>query len=308
MKSFCLTGQLLPALLAWSAAFHTVQEKADQALQQGNIKSAAFLYQNYLEKAPFSDQGIVNTHLATIYYRDQEHERAFKTFIDALNLATLEPTISLSKEEESVFNRALTIYLNSAGLTPEETAKKIIDQFGSCCAENPHFFHLAFLIAISHANLGDYEQFFKQFYQAYVHLPHHFLSYKAKAALHIKLFERAKTDQQREKERQWILEYAKHAVAMQPQDSSLYRMIFAFTREELKANTLSLYLNQIIKQNIVISRGDIPYYIEIALAFNLTDLAQKFLDQAKEWYQYSRVISAAQQFIDEKKGKESYGN
>lgn len=80
-------------------------------------------------------------------------------------------------------------------------------------------------------------------------------------------------------------------------------MILGFTTEENKAAMLRTYLNKIIDQNIVLSRIDIPYYVEIAIAFEEYDLAQKFLDKAKDWYAYSRVVNVAQQRLDEGRKK-----
>lgn len=303
MKQTYLGAIILPAVLAWSANFEAVQEKGDSALRSGHLKEAEALYSNFLKSAADDEIGLAMTRLAITYYKDQEHEKAFETYLEALEQAKIEELKKLSDEESKVYELALKIYLDNAGLTPDETALKIAQQFGTAYEKNPDFHHLGYILAVGHANLGRYDQFFEEFYKSYVNDPKHFLAFKTKAALHIKLFERAKTDAQRAAQRKLIISNAQEAVTLQPHDSSLYRMIMGFTPDESKAAVLSTYLNKIINQNIVISRIDIPYYAEIAIAFKQYDLAQKFLDKAKGWYAYSRVIDVTQQHLDEKRSQ-----
>lgn len=300
MKQRYMTVTVLPALLAWSATFEAVQEKSDYALSLGQIKEAEILYGNFLKQAPEDEKGIAKARLAAVYYRDQEHEKAFKIFLEALDEAPLQQFYKSSNKEKKIANEALAIYLDHAGLTPGETAQKILSQYRTVFKNNPDFHELGYFIAVSFANLGQYDQFFEEFYNSYIKISEHFLAYKSKAALHVKLFERAKTEAEREEQREYILKLSEKAAALQPRDSSLYRMILGFTPDHKKSSALSDYLNKIINQNIVIARSDIPYYVEVAIAFEQYDLAQKFLDKAKEWYAYSRAIAAAQQHLDEK--------
>jgi tetratricopeptide (TPR) repeat protein len=241
--------------------------------------------------------------LAITYYKDQEHEKAFKTFLEALDECPQEKYEGMTAEENTVYDLALKIYLQDAGLNPIETAVKIQDQFASTYKNNPHFHQLGYLLSVSNANTGDYTQFFKYFFNSYKYLPNHFLAYKSKAALHIKLFERALGDEQREKERQEIQNNVQKAIELEPHDTSLYRMALGFAPENLKPGMLSNLLKKIIDKNIVIQRIDIPYYVEMAIAFEKYDEAQSFINKAKEWYSYSRVIVVAQQRLDEKNRK-----
>lgn len=297
---------ILPALFAWSANFEAVQEKGHLALKQGNVKEAEALYQEFLKTGPEEEKGIAEVQLAIAFYKDQEHEKAFQIFLDALNQSKIKQFNKMSDEELEIYNRALKIYLEDSGLTPKETSQKIDLQFSALYKKNPCLHHLGYLLAMGEANLGHYDRFFDIFYQSYLNDPDNFLAYKAKAVLHIKLFERSKTDDQRELERKYILDNATQAIALQANDTSLYRMILGFASEETKATVLSTYLNKIIDENILLSRVDIPYYVEMAIAFEQYDLAQRFLDKARLWYKSSRFIQAAQQHLDAKKG--SYGN
>lgn len=295
-----LAATVIPALLAWSASFEAVHEKADHALSLGHVKEAETFYINFLNTASDEDISFAKTQLAMAYYKDQEHEKAFEIFLEALEQTKVNEPARLSEEESQAYALALKIYVDHAGLTPEETAQKIAHEFKATFEKNPNFYHLGYILAMGYANLGRYDHFFNTFYQSYRNDPKHFLAFKAKAALHVKLFERAKTEEQRQKERRLIINNAEQAAALQPADSSLYRMILGFTPDDSKAAVLSMYLNKIIDQNIVISRIDIPYYAEIAIAFEQYALAQKFLDKAKEWYAYSRVITVAQQRLNDR--------
>lgn len=305
MKQTYLAFTLLPVLLLWSAGFEKIQEKGKAALSLGCFKEAESLYIDFLKNADVDDRGYAQTQLAIAYYKDQEHEKAFRTFLEALENITHQKTSKLSDEERPLYDAALKIYLDHAGLTPEETAQKIESQFAQVYKNKPEFYHLGYILAVGKANSGHYDQFFEEFYKCYTHDPQNFLAFKAKAAMHIKLFERAKTDSQRQEQRELIVKNAKLASLSQPLDSSLYRMILAFTPEESKSEVLTTYLNKIIDQNIVVSRIDVPYYTEIAIAFDQYDLAQRFLNKAREWYAYSRVINVAQQHLDEKAKKGS---
>lgn len=307
MKQNPLASTIFSSLLAWSANFEVVQERGNKALHAGQYKQAEAIYSDFLKNASPDDIGYAQTQLAIAYYKDQEHEKAFKTFLEALENVKVGEPIELSDEEASLYEAALKIYLDHAGLTPDETAQKIAAQFGQIYEKKPEFYRLGYILAVGKANLGLYDQFFDEFYKVYIHHPQHFLAFKAKAALHIKLFDRAKTDAQRQEQRKGIISNAQQAALLQPDDSSLYRMILAFTPDESKAAVLSTYLNKIIDQNIVVSRIDVPYYVEIAIAFDQYELAQKFLNKAREWYAYSRVINVAQGHLDEKVKKETNG-
>lgn len=306
-KSFLIT--LLPAMLLWSAQFEAIQKKAEHAISQGYIKEAETLYTDFLGQASHTESGITLAHLAITYLKDQEQEKAFKIFLEALEQPIDKQELSnLHEEENNIYQTALKIYLKDGGLVPDETAHTIISQFSSVYEKNGHFHLLGLILAINYANLNQFDLFFDQFYNSYIHYPTHFLVYKTKAALHIKLYERAKTEDQREEHRSHILNNVQKASELEPSDTSLYRMILGFTPDASKPAVLSSCLNKIIDKNIVVSRIDIPYYAEMAMAFDLNELAQKFLDKAQEWYGYSRVITVAQQRLNEKTKKGHYGN
>jgi len=51
----------------------------------------------------------------------------------------------------------------------------------------------------------------------------------------------------------------------------------------------------------MIPRADIAFFVQQAVEAKQIDLAEDFLELAKKRYPYSRVIEAAQQYIDQSK-------
>ncbi|MBS4165017.1 Uncharacterized protein NEOC65_000063 [Neochlamydia sp. AcF65] len=293
-----LLKALLPLLLVGRAEIAAMPEKKLETFNRASPLPA----EEQPPQISKEDKGLTHKNWAVAYYKDQEQEKSFKVFLEALKEIPATETVNILAEEKIIYAQALKIYLEDAGYDSGKTAAKLISQFEPLFEKNPNFYHLSYLLAMSKANLGLYDQFFELFYHAYLHDPHHFLAYKAKAALYVKLFERAKTEEERQAARLQILSHARKAVDIEPYDTSLYRMIIGFTQKDAKPQALSTYLNRIIEQNVVLSRIDIPYYVEIALAFHQYDLAQRLLDKAKQWYAFSRVINLAQKLLDEKRG------
>lgn len=289
-----------PLVLSGVMHFKLIQEKCYEALHAGDYKKAQEICVHYLNEASPQDVGLAKTQLAIAYYKDQEHEKAFITFLEALEIPS-ERSESVVEYETESYQDALKIYLEDAGLSPLETARKILGKFETAEQIKKDDAYLNFLIALSYANLGQYDRFFEKFYASYLKNSHHFLVYKAKAALSIKLYERAKTPEERTMQADCIIGYAQKAIELNPQDTSLYRMILGFVPSDKKAYWLQTIIQKLIDQNIMIARQDIAYYNELAIFFQQYDLAQKFLDKARSWYVYSRVINEAQQHLNQQR-------
>lgn len=151
------------ALIAWSANFEGVQQQAGQALDRGHIKEAEAIYSQYLSTANDQEVGPAKVLLAIAYYKDQEQEKAFETFLDALEITPAALPVKLSEEESILYSQALKIYLDHAGLTPDETAQEIVNKFGATYTKNPTLHHLEYILAVSYANLGRYDLFLTNF-------------------------------------------------------------------------------------------------------------------------------------------------
>lgn len=286
-------------LLAPGATFSTDQIQNFQTALEENIdyKKEIENQLNSLKVISKEQAGPVKQKLAILYYRDQNHEKSFQIFLEALEDSQASPLSAVSLEEQNLYEHALKIYLDPLGASPQETAEKIRTNYSSVLQEHPDYYSIGYLAAIANANLGRFPDFFKIFYQSYIHLPNHYLAYKAKAVLHIKLFEREYAGNERERQRGLVLDNLKRASEVYPQDVSLYKMILMFSIEEQKPQLVSAYLNKIIDNNMMVPRVDIAFFVQQAVSANERELAQRFIDKAKEWYHYSRVINAAQEYL-----------
>jgi len=231
------------------------------------------------------------------HLKNQEQEMAFQTFLSSLDASSAQQAITI--EEKQLYDKALPLYLDHADL--KQNSLSIAQEYGPIIKKHPEYHMLTFFVAAAVANAGAYEQFFDLFHSAYAAHPHHFLAYKTLAVIHIKLFERARTPEEREMQRQKILDNIAKAIDRYPSDTSLYKMQIGFADGPQKAQIVGDSLNKILVGNIIIPRIDIPIYVQKAVETKQYDLAQKFIDKAHEWYQVSRLLTRAQEYLDRHK-------
>lgn len=254
-----------------------------------------------IKKTPLEQQSEMQRDLAVLYYRDQDHEKAFKLYLDALKGIHENPQILLMTKEEDIFyNKALEIYLSNHAKGSQIAAEKIRQEYGPILTMHPEYYHLGFIVAVAAANLELFEEFFQQFYRSYVMLPQHYLAFKTKAILHSKLFARASSVIDREIQRQAILDNLTHAIQKNSSDASLYKLLLITTLENQRGSTVKFVLDQIFEKSIIIPRSDLAFYVEQAVITKQIELARRFVEQSRQWYQHSRVIDAAQKYIDER--------
>lgn len=268
-------------------------------LTKANCKEWIALHQSQISQLPKEKQGDSKVQLALAYYYDQELEKAFKTYLEALEPIKSQSNYPANIEEKSLYDEALRLYLASnSGSNAEETAKKIRDKYEPIVKSHPNYLHLNFLVAAAYANLGLFDSFFNAFYLSYQKLPSSYMSYRTKAILHIKLYEKARTAQEKEEQKIAIFENVSLAQKAYPQDSSLYKLQIVFSPEKEKLSVVQRALLKIINENISVPRSDILFYVAEALKAKEKPLALQFLNKAKDWYQYSRIITTAQEMID----------
>jgi hypothetical protein len=234
---------------------------------------------------------------AIALYKNQDHDNAFKVFLAALDsIQNRTPAVSL--EDARLYQEALATYLNtSSQLSKEQTAVKILQAYIKILTEHPDYYQLGFITAAAYANINKYEEFFSRFFESYMQDPTHYMAYKGKAALSIKLLERARNVEAREEQRKKVIENVYAAAELQSSDISLYRVLIAYSSPEDKRRYVLHSLNKIIDNNMMTSRTDIGFFVEQAVDLHEWDLAQSFIDKARLWYQYSRVVDTAQQYL-----------
>lgn len=238
--------------------------------------------------------------LAILYFQDQQEEKAFDMFLEALSDVIPGPEPKVSDEEQKLYTQALQFYLDPKGESLEAISVAIQIKFRAEMNTHPDYALLGFIIASSYANLERFPDYFERFYQSYQAFPKHYLAYKGKAALHAQLFARRRTIEERTQEQEKIIQNLALAIEKNPSDTGLYKMMLVFAPENKKKALINTYLNKIINENIIISRTDIVFYVQQAVSCQNSALAQRFLNKGREWYQNSRTLDAAQQFIKDK--------
>lgn len=269
------------------------QEQIRKMLEAGHYKKAIKTID--LEKEKSGDSYAL---LAEAYYKDQEHAKAFESFLKALEITKKNNASPTGKDEALLYDEALAIYLDTNVRDPATISLKIRDIYAGIWRLHPEYSELGYLVAIAYANLGEYPDFFEIFYRSYKKIPDHFLAYKTQGILHLKLYDRGRTLEDKERERKQVLYYFNKAKEIYPKDPSLYKMEIAFSLD--KEQILETNLKEIIDKDIVIPRADLSFYIDQLFAYGKNELAREFLVKARKWYPYSRTLDAADD-INQKK-------
>jgi len=284
---------------AFALDLTTIEQIPRTLVSEQKYKEAIAAYSKLIEESSSELKSELKVCQTLAYYKDQDQEKAFSTFLDAIKEQRIPLKQASSEEEVGIYAEVLNLYLSRSGQTSLDIAKKIVVQYAPVLQKNPSYSLLGFLIAASYANLGKFDDFFELFYQSYLDFPDHFMVYKTKAILHIKLFERTVSSVEREVQRQCIQDNLAKAIERQPNDFSLYKMAVAFSGEKNHSPILNACLNKILDENMMIPRSEIVFYVQQAVEAGQTDLAQRFIDKARQWYQYSRVIIVSQQYLDQ---------
>ncbi len=159
-----------------------------------NYKEAIANEQKLIAQSPLAERGLHKQKLAKLFYKDQETEKAFEVFLEALSEAEVLPAQKITEEEQRLYTQALQAYLERSPSTkPLEQAKSIKQKYAPIIAAQPAYHHLGYIVAAAYANLEKFSEYFDLFYQSYRSLPEHYLAYKGKAALHAQLLARRRT-------------------------------------------------------------------------------------------------------------------
>jgi tetratricopeptide (TPR) repeat protein len=295
---------LFCVLLLSSSLFSGEEKEAQKAFENRDYKQALRLYQACLDGEEGSEaKSMLRLKVAETLFKDQEAEKAFKAYLEALEAAPRLPSPAVSANEQKLYEKALHLYLDHSALEAQKTANLIRQEYCSVMVLHPDYYMLNFLVAAAYANLGMFDEFFPRFYESYLRYPDSFMAYKTKATLHIKLFERARTEAERQAQRQAILLNAQRAIEKNPVDHSLYKIVIGFSPESDKSKNIVYFMEKIISENTLIPRGDLPFYVNAALQDRQYALTERFLERARNWYPSSQIISSLQEMIDQQKEK-----
>lgn len=299
LASFERSLLLIFSIACLNGADH--EKSVEPLIENSLYKEAISAYQILISAAPKENLGWLKSRLAIVYAKDQDLDSAFKTYVEALSFIQNEEPPVLSDEEKEYYEKALAVYLGQSQFTIEETAKKLQHDYGKIVSDHPDYYRLKLLISLSYANLNRIDGFFESFYDACRFFPSHYLTYKTRAMLHLKLMERGKTPDEKERERTNILAFLQKAMEANPNDRSLYKMMIAFSPECRKEESVRLYMGKMLEQDIVVPRCDILFYVQQAMAVKQEILAEQLLDKARKWYQFSKTIEQAEMVLGQHK-------
>lgn len=260
-------------------------------------KEAIAQQKKKIEAASGNEKAALTEKLALLYLKDQDQEGAFEALLKSLE----NPPQSLKIDADPAYDEALLIYLQEKPETATETSRKIIMTYAPVLKERKAPSQLGFLLAIAYANVHLYQEFIPLFYSTYRAFPTHFLAYKTKGMLHLKLMERKRAEGDRLQQRAAAIADFEAALALNPSDVSLYRLIIIFQTPELKRNQVQRFLNKMINDNIIIPRSEVMFYVREAVDVKEFDLAQRFITKAHQWHGDSRILDGAQNYLDKQK-------
>lgn len=266
------------------------------ALPEMNTKEAIRKQQEAVDLASSEEKGEELADLAELYLKDQDQEKAFKVFLDALQFAGRKTPPEFHSEED--YKKAFSIYVSQPSEAPQEVAVNLIEMLKPILQEKPDQYLLDYFVAIANANLGRYDQFFKHFLKAFQFYPDHYLAYKTKAVLHIKLLERTRENHEREIQREEIRKNLLLALEREPYDTTIYKLLISFSPKEKKREQVQLCLKKILDANIMVPRNDVMFYVLEAVDANEIEWCQRFISRSKEWYPQSRLVASAQEYLN----------
>lgn len=234
--------------------------------------------------------------LAHLYLKDQDQEKAFYTFLQALEYVPA--CTEQSSGDPALYQAAFDLYIDPSNESPQDKAKKLIALLKPALQSNPKDFLLYYFVAIADANLNKFDEFFDDFFLAFTHFPEHYLAFKTKAVLHIKLLERTRGEEERNIQRRVIGRHFEEALKREPRDVTIYRLLISFSPKEEKEEQVRRSLNKIIGGNIMVPRSDLIFYVQEAVDSGERELAARFIHLAREWYPQSRLLESAQDYLD----------
>lgn len=278
-------------------ALYADEGQAKKAYERGQYKEGAHLYQQLAERALAEKKGEYLAMAALCCYRDQDDVAAFSSYLLALESVVPGKEPLVSAEEQALYEEALKLYLDPSHSNPKEAALLIKKTYVPIVSARPDYLYLNFLITSAYANLGLFDEFFERFYRSYQAFPQSYMAVKTVGILHIKLFERLTDPAERAQERRKALAALSKARELYPSDPGLYKILIFFAEPDKKKEALHLRLTQLIEQNVQVPRSDLSFYIHEAIEQKEMDLAKQFIDKARQWYPYSRVITTAEQML-----------
>jgi len=285
------------AIAIFIGCFSKAQGNAKATPLSDSEKQELIALENSVGKDP-KREALESFRLAILYQRDQELEKALRTFMASLELLKMEEGGSVATKEELFFyDEALEIYLNPPNHDVIFASELIIERYAPLIKENPSYHKLGFIVASAYANRGDFLAFFELFYNSYLYLPNDFFAHKTLAILHIKLLEKMLPHEKKEERYAKITAHLNEATRANILDYSLYKLMILYSSEENKAQTTTKALQAVIDRDLYIPRTDLPFFIQCGFEFCSLSQLKLFIDQQQKHHEYSRILTSAKEEI-----------
>ncbi len=274
------------------------------AAEPAEIKQTIFSKKQALQKASSGgEKASIFYDLARAYYEDQEIAQAFMHFLEALKRVDKRAPCVMVQAEKNIYEPALANYLAHVGRCPEKAASELLDQYGEVAAAHSDYVHLNFLIATAFANLGSYDAFFERFYRGYPYLSDSFLAYKTQGILYLRLSQLSSSMELRHTFQQEAAHLLTAALERNAKDASIYKVLVLLAKDKKDDTLIRTYLHGMVTHETPVPRGDISFYVREAVALCEWRTCQAIIDQARALYDYSRAVSAAQEYLNQNKGE-----
>lgn len=268
---------------------------AEEGVKQIIVEKKQALY----KASGASERSQIYYELALAYFRDQEIDRAFYHFLEALKHQTRSVPLEMDQDEREIYQKALSDYLTYSGGDPIHLAEELLQKYGETALQHPNYLHLNFLIATAYANLGQYGDFFSRFYRGYPYLHDTFLAYKTQGILNLRLSHHSISSDERTQFQEEAFHNLTLALTRNPLDASVYKVLIFLAKDEKNTDLILSYLQKMVKNKVALPRSDICLYIKEAVALGEFALGQEIIDQARSHYEYSRAITAAQEYLNQ---------
>ena len=243
--------------------------------------------ESLLEQNPTDAQ--LHYKLARSYFYDQEIDASFKHFLYALDYSEPKEPSSFDSCQD-----ALDFYLSQSGADPIAVATNMLKRYNEKNSKE-----LGFILSIAYANIGDYDSFFSLFFEGYPHLCDSFLAHKTRGILSLRVMQGERDPKTLAQYREKALHHLTLALEQNKCDAALYKVLIFLAKDEKNDVLVSNYLHKMVENQVQVARADIYLYVREAIALDESVLAKQILDQAKKYYEYSRAITAAEEYLNQ---------
>ncbi len=269
-------------------------EKMDASAESLIKKEICSLHDQLEKSVTKKETSEILFHLALAYEKDQEVDKAFFSFLEALkNLPISSEKLEL---DEALGKEALTYYFQEVTAHPIEGSKQLIEKYGSLGSTSQPLLKL--VLAAAYANLGEYPFFFTHFYEAYPFVWDTFLSYKLQSTLCLRLGQREPQLQKKESLQKEAMAFLQKALEKKA-DPSLYKILIALAEEKGEEDMLFHSLQALITNKVIFPRSELFWYVQEAVSIEAYELAQELIDYAHLHYPVSKAVDAAQEYLNQ---------